>query len=122
MRTMYPSEEYPTFEQGLSAAAAEFLGRMQPHAQRALLETTARWPLYPFLCLRRVTEGQGGSTQLGLLIAAIALNVPEYRYTVFRLNYYEIGTSVRSLGALLSAPQITYPSFDAMMADGWVVD
>lgn len=61
-----------------------------------------RWPVWPFLPLIRGDE-------VGVLIAGQGA-------IVYRVNLFAM------MGKLATAEQIHYPSLEAVVADGWIVD
>ena len=74
----------------------------------AMMAAPDRWPVWPFLPMKRYSQ-RGGNMQTGYLIASA-----EDRFTIF-------------LGLIAMArpetdSRMPYDSYDAMLADGWMVD
>jgi len=67
-----------------------------------MMQNEDRWPRWPFLPLIRGED-------VGILIAGRGP-------VVYRVNLYDMA------GKLATAEQINYPSYEAMVASGWVVD
>lgn len=79
----------------------------------AMILRPDRWPRWPILPLKRLREGQGWP-EYGVLLA-----LAEYRTAVFKANLFALPPTEAELLAL---EKIEYPSFTALLDDGWTVD
>jgi glutaredoxin-related protein len=75
-----------------------------------MMRDPSDWPHYPLLCVKRETDG-------GTDVGVMAPNTP----SVWLVNIHELGSGV--LRDILEAHErLNYDSYEAIQADGWIVD
>jgi hypothetical protein len=85
----------------------------------AMMSAPARWPLYPFLPLRRLRNGDTGA-DLGILYDAWGLHrTPGFSATVFLCNVVTVPPTEERLFA---EPREVFDTFDELFDAGWRVD
>ena len=77
----------------------------------AMMRNPILWPVWPYLPLKR---SKGMDEELGVLWAGKG-----YRTTVFLACLYLLPPTVE---VFLASPKLQYSSFEAIAADGWVID
>ncbi len=81
---------------------------------RQFILNPSEWPLWPFLPLKR-RDHNLDMKNLGLLVAAQR----DEGFTVHHVCLHDLPMSREAFHA---APKTHYPTADALLADGWVVD
>ena len=81
----------------------------------AMVRSPDRWPAWPYLPVKR---GHLPDADLGIVLASETTVLGDHP-TVYLINLFALP---RTPDEWAAAPKMTYPSAEAMVADGWVVD
>jgi len=80
--------------------------------EKEMMETSANWPNWPFLPIKK-SDPKGGMPD-----CAVLYDDAGYSTTVFKINMWDIKTR----NDLLRSEKIKYNSIDELLDAGWVVD
>jgi hypothetical protein len=84
-----------------------------------MIQEPSWWTLWPYLPMkRRTTTGKSVGVEVGFMIAADG-----YRLTVFRHNVLTLPKAKTVSELIQKLPNYqSYPTPEALLADGWMVD
>lgn len=89
------------------------MGKYRPGQDREMMQDAFEWPRWPHLPLKRNPRWRGKGPRYGYLEAVSSLLGEPVKPTV----WIGILDTVQA-----DRPKIEYESFEALLADGWLVD
>lgn len=84
------------------------MGKPQHPTDAEFIQHPGLWPMWPLLPLKRTRNTSSGLPETGVIIE---------EETKFRVYHCSMFTTITP-----STPHTDYPTVNALLADGWVVD